>query len=537
MLDEENHEETRRRWPAVTAVAASVVLLAGAFYGVGMAEDDGGGSAGGDEPLALDAREGVGELAVDGASAPAGPALGPLVLEGDPPAAPEAATVHRFGEGGVDAARVAELAADLGLSGEPVASGGSWTVVGTSEGEREGALLVAEEAPGHWFYSLDGTVADVTGTVAEPAGPGITSDGPDASVSSDDASVSSGDMPSSEGMPPADGRPAPSEEDALRAAGPLLDAWGLDEETADASTVNGPHRQVVAEPTVEGLPVAGMELVATVGPDGELLSVSGVLGVPSAGEERPVSDPAAALERVNERIGQGADPAAARDTGRPCLQRSAEGAAPADETPADEASEGEDIEPARPDLPCDAPAADPGEATPATVELGLSLEYSEDEPLLVPAWIFRAEDAEGQRRTVAEPAVEHVPSPVSGDDDARVEEGGGESGEAEEAESAEAVPAEPAEPAELPAAGLSVVDHAPEARTLTVNFWAGVCDTYQVRAHETDEEVVLSVERVGPESDEVCIMLAEQQTDEVTLDEPVGDRRLVDEEGQELTAR
>ncbi|SOD58806.1 hypothetical protein SAMN06297387_101334 [Streptomyces zhaozhouensis] len=523
MRDEESHETTRRRWPAVTAVAASVVLLAGTFYGVGMAEDGEDGSGDRDEPLALDAREGVGELAMDGASAPARPALGPLVLEGDPPPAPEAAAVHHFDEDGVDAARVAALAADLGLAGEPVASGGSWTVVGTSDGEREGALLVADEAPGHWFYSLDGTVADATGAVAEPAGPGSTSDDPDASVSSD------GTL-SSEGMPPADGRPAPTEEEALRAAGPLLDAWGLEDAAVDASTVSGAHRQVVAEPTVGGLPVAGMDVVATVGHGGELLSVSGVLGVPTEGEERPVSDASAALERVNE----GAGTAAARDTGRPCLQRGAD-EAPADEARADGARADESIEPALPDLPCDAPGDEPAEATPATVELGLSLERSEGEPLLVPAWLFRAEDAEGRRHTVAEPAVEHVPSPASGDDDARVGEGG--DGEAEEGDGAESVPAEPAEPAELPAAGLSVVDHAPEARTLTVSFWAGVCDTYQVRAHETDEEVTLSVERVGPESDEVCIMLAEQQTDEVALDEPVGDRRLVDEEGRELTTR
>lgn len=532
---EESHEETtRRRWPAVTAVTAGVVLLAGAFYGVGLAGDEDAASSGGGPaagPLPLDARRGAGD--------PAGETLtlerstpGPLVLSEDPPAAPDAAAVYRFEGPDVDAERVAELAADLGLAGAPEASGGSWSVVGTPDGTRQGALLVAEESPGHWFYSLDGTAADGTGAVEEPADPGMAPGEPDPSGGPSEDVVDPGTSVSRNEMPPADGEPAPTAETALQAAEPLLTGLGLDVGAADASTAVGPHRLVVAEPVVDGLAVAGMDVVLTVGPDGEVLSAAGTLGAPTEGEERAVTDAAAALERVNE----GAD-TAAREIGQPCLQREP-GALP----------EADGAEPALPDLPCDgAPAA--AEPTPATVELGLSLESSEGEPLLVPAWIFRAEDADGERYTVAEPAVEFT---LSSDPDAPVDSGPsdggsrddgsdgagsdarpGSAGEGEDGAegSGEVAPAEPAEP---PTAGMWVAEHSPEALTLSVNFWAGVCDTYEVTASESADEVVLSVETVGPDSDEVCIMLAEQQTDEVTLREPLGDRRLVDEHGRTL---
>ncbi|KAB8168612.1 hypothetical protein FH609_008320 [Streptomyces sp. 3MP-14] len=535
---DESHEETRRRWPTVTAVAAGMVLLAGALYGVGLARDGDQADAGrsGDEPLALDAGSGAGELARDELTvSPAERSAlpGPLVLGEDPPSAPDAAAVYRFEEAGVDAERVAGLAADLGLVGEPEAAGGSWSVVGTPEGTRRGALLVADEAPGHWFYSLDGAVPD-GGEVAErPADPGIAPGEPDPSGGGldPDSSVSSDEMP------PADQPPAVSEEVALQAAEPLLSALDLGDGAVDAATVSGPHRLVVAEPVVDGLPVAGMDLVATVGPDGEVVSASGTLGVPSAGEERAVTDALAALERINE----AAETAAARDIGRPCLQQPEPGALP----------EAEGVEPALPDLPCDG-QPDAGEPTPATVELGLSLERSAGEPLLVPAWIFRAEGADGQRYAVGEPAVEHVLSSASADssgeagDDASGDSSGdvdedasdarpGDAGAGEDgAEGTEEVA--PTEPVEQPTAGLWVADHSPEATTLTVHFWAGVCDTYEVTATESADEVVLGVEATNPDSDEVCIMLAEQQTDEVTLQAPVGDRRLVDAQGRTVAA-
>ncbi|RMI41044.1 hypothetical protein [Streptomyces triticirhizae] len=540
---DESHEETRRRWPAVTAVTASVVLLTGALYGVGLAGDGGradeGDAAG--EPLTLDAGSGAGhvaseELTVFPAERSALP--GPLVLSEDPPSTPESAAVYRFDDAGVDADRVAALAADLGLAGEPEAAGGSWSVVGTPEGTRRGALLVADEAPGHWFYSLDGAVSD-GGEVAErPADPGIAPGEPDPSGSLPEENADTDDPDasvSSDEMPPADQPPAVSEEVALQAAEPLLSALDLGDGAVDASTVAGPHRLVVAEPVVDGLPVAGMDLVAAVGPDGEVVSASGTLGVPSAGEERAVTDALAALERINE----AADTAAARDIGRPCLQQPEPGALP----------EAEGVEPALPDLPCDG-QPDAGEPMPATVELGLSLERSAGEPLLVPAWIFRADGADGQRHVVGEPAVEHTVSSASADSSGDAGDGAsgelGADGDASDARPGDAGAGEdgaegtdevaPSEPVEQPTAGLWVADHSPEATTLTVHFWAGVCDTYEVTATESEDEVVLGVEATNPGSDEVCIMLAEQQSGEVTLQAPVGDRRLVDEQGRTVAA-
>ncbi|MDT0264915.1 hypothetical protein RM844_01290 [Streptomyces sp. DSM 44915] len=516
MTDAESPEETRRRWPAVTAVAATVVLLAGGLYGLGQARE-GGGTGAADAPLALDGPTAEGaakSLAV----------AGPLELRGEPPAAPDAAAVYHFDDPGVDAGRVAELAAALGLDGEPVAAGGSWSVSGSPETGRPGGLLVAEEAPGHWVYSVDGA-----GALTAPGDP-------DASVSSD-------------AMPPAGGEPAPSVETALATAEPLFAellgeevAGALDDGGYDAGEVTGSTRTVRAEPLVDGLPVAGMEIVLGIGPGGGLVTAAGSLGVPTAGEERPVTGAAEALARVNE--GSGA--AAAREIGDPCLMPEPGGLAPALGEAAEELA-----------LDCPRPTPGPVEPLPVSAELGLSLVWSEGSPLLVPAWLFRTDEADGRRLTLAEPAVEYQVGPVAdgaGDAVDSEEPGDAEPGDSEPAE-AGAEPSEgdgsepgvadgsdgaevgPVEPDTLPTGGLWVAGHASDTDTLTVHFWGGVCDTYEVRATESADEVVLTVAVVDPDPERVCVMMAEQHVDEVTLDAPVGDRALLDERGEPLTVR
>ncbi|UED83736.1 hypothetical protein [Streptomyces profundus] len=546
VTDEESQEGARRRWPAVTAVAATVVLLAGGVYGVGALRgddaQDAAGRAGG--PLPLDTVE---EFAVaeDGALTHAARPSGPLVVAGELPEGPESASVYRFDEPAVTADEVAELAAGLGLDGQAEqVEGGSWTVVGAPEGERAGALLVAEEAPGHWFYTVHDAdiIADGGDPLTEPGlMPGETASDPVGEAASDpDSSVSSDEMPA------ADGTPAPSVEDALAAAEPLLAALGLTDGRVDASATAGPQRLVRAEPVVDGLPVAGMDMEFGVGPDGTLESASGVLGLPAADEERAVTDAQRALDRVNAGTAVGDDAAAARDIGQPCLLPEPADAPEPGELPSEPVEEPAIgmAEPALPDLPCGEPVA--AEPASATVEFGLSLQRSEGAPLLVPSWLFRVGGEDGYGHTVAEPAVEHDVRPSS---DAAERPGTGADEPADDGETGDEGQSEPAspgdngaevapqEPTELPTGGMRVAGHSPDDRTLTVHFWGGVCDEYEIVAEESEERVALSVSVVDPDPERACIMLAEEHSAEVTLDSPVGERALVDGQGAALAVR
>jgi hypothetical protein len=261
--------------------------------------------------------------------------------------------------GTVDEAQVQALAAALGLEGEPVQQDGMWSVTGA-----DGAVLqVSEGAGATWWYSAVSpdvplgrpntgvaeeecaAVSSEDGTVTECAFPHwvdpdcVTPEGgidacvpattlapmppedcpPSASCAVlevapvDCAEVEAGDCPGRT-APPAD---LPSEDEAREIALALLAATGL--ETADAVvTVDGPFDAwyVSVEPAIDGTP-SGLLANVAVGSGGTVASAGGYLGTPERLGSYPLLDTRAAIDRLNEQLGDGGwfaySPGVARD--------------------------------------------------------------------------------------------------------------------------------------------------------------------------------------------------------------------------------
>ncbi|WP_129839404.1 hypothetical protein [Streptomyces sp. RFCAC02] len=465
---------------AVVAAVTAGVLVAGGSGGPG-GEAPAGSSGSASEFLALDAvpggpEAGGGDAAVPDPLLPDGGGR-LLVAEGDLPNGPGIAAVYRFAEDGaadVDRQTAAGLARALGIDGEVRDGGASWVAAGPDADAA--SLTVQRAAPGSWTYG-GGTY------IADPA---------------DGTAVDIGAGP-----------PDPS--DALEAAAPLLAELGLDDPdraVVEAGGTAGGSRVVRALPLLDGLPVSGMETTVLVDGRGTVVAAQGALGVPAEAEERGVTGAREALDAHNASVptageagsdGSGGEVAPAR----PC-----------------------DVPPAAPDLPHDGAAAaeEPTDAVecavsaaqpvPVTAEFGYALRYSDDEPVLVPSWLFRAAGQEGGGPyEAAQPAVAYEES-GSGD-------GGTQAGPAEPAPDAPDGSAEPLDP------GTSVEPYEPGDRVLTVTFWAGVCDTYAGTAEETADGITVSVAAVGErDPGEQCILVAERQSVDVELDAPVGDREV-----------
>ncbi|MGP3971413.1 hypothetical protein [Streptomyces sp. 6N223] len=532
--DPEAAVPARRRWPAVTAVAAAVALIAGGVYGaqsLGGSDDggDGGGSGDAAAPLVLD---GYADGQRDAAAADAesftvelNAYAGTLRASGELPEGPETATDYRF-DGGPTREQAADLAAVLGVDGTVQDGGGAWIV--TSPDADGPALSALRGAPGMWSYAQGATM---TG----PADP-------DAAVGSDVAQKPVDDTA------PVDVAPPPSEAEAIAAVEPLLDELGLSGAPVNASETESNTRIVWATPEVDGLPVAGLETRLAVGPAGELVSGWGAW-VPevTAGEERETIGAMEALDAYNKR-GANTELPAEPQCGAGDAADAAEGAEIAPVPPED----GDYLEAPRPE-PC-GEAANP-EPVDVTAEFGLALNYSGDEALLVPSWLFHATERQELGLPVSYPAVPfEIGSPSGGDagSDPGAGSGAGSDGDvavepAEPGTGADgAGPVQRDEPAEEPGQGggsgvedrgMSVETHDASGRTLTLHFWGGVCDDYTATAEESGEEIAVRVEPSNPDPERLCVMAAERRTAEVTLSEPVGDRTVVDWNGQEIPVR
>ncbi|MFD5128250.1 hypothetical protein [Streptomyces olindensis] len=277
-----------------------------------------------------------------------------------------------------------------------------------------------------------------------------------------------------------------SEAVAKQAAAPVLKAVGQDDAKQDASQVMGARRVVNATPEVGGLPTHGWTTGVTVGSDGEVVGGSGQLAVPVKGDTYPVVSARKALELMNE---------------RPNDHRMGIGGC-ASAVPHKD----------RLEQPCGSSASGAPEQDAVTVEnavFGLAAHVVDGRQALVPSWLFEVTAPGAQDPfTVTYPAVDpkYLASPTpSGPSDG---------------------PTEAPRPRDVKVDGYRA-----EGAELTVTFTGGVCADYDVKASEQGDEVTVTVTST-PWPDKVCILIAKQFQETVRLDEPLGDRKVVGEDGK-----
>lgn len=254
------------------------------------------------------------------------------LLRGTLPTGPDHAAVRRFSTpADADARALAVSLADAaGISGTPRRVDGRWEV---SSGSRVVRVAIAPGTP--WTYARD----DATACLPLPGA------APDSVVS---CGAASGSAP---GTTPA---PVPGDQ-ALAAAGPLLRAVGLEPRAAHLVSP-GATSLVMADPVVDGLATVGLGTSVVVDRDG-VVTAQGWAPRVVRGDTYPLVTARDAFEVLQRQP-------------QPMIACRA----PADERPGE-----------RPSAP------PPGCGSPLVVvgaELGLGLQWSGENPLLVPTWLF-----------------------------------------------------------------------------------------------------------------------------------------------------
>ncbi|MEV0324102.1 hypothetical protein ACIBKX_02275 [Streptomyces sp. NPDC050658] len=478
--------QRRRSRLAVASVAATVLLVGGggAYFaatasgGGGSSSSDGGapaGDGGTPPPLALDGYT-DGDRSGDGSTdgiAPGEPDPNGATYraEGKLPDGPDAAAVYHA-RGGVTADQVTELAEALGVSGKPTSHEGAWKIGPAKDGSGP-SLQVSKQAPGTWTFTRYTTGGTDNCPKGKPCSG--TSTAPDGTGGGGDAV---------------------GESAAKKAAAPVLKALGQDDAKLDARQLMGAVRVVNADPEVGGLPTYGWSTGIQVGSDGQVVGGSGHLKAPEKGATYPVIGAQKTLDQLNK-SGRGGD-------GRVGIGGCAT-AVPED------AADGE----VRPQAPCEEPSSAPPKPQPITVKgaaFGLAAHFVDGRQALVPSWLFEVEPQGAQDSfTVTHPAVEpkfltppSTPTPV------------------------------PTAPTEKPGTGedgtVRVESYAVDGKSLTLRFWGGVCSDYKASADESKGSVSVQVTETRKKG-KVCIMMAKEFTRTVTLDQPLGDRKVVDAQG------
>ncbi|MFD3548917.1 hypothetical protein ACFWUW_25475 [Streptomyces sp. NPDC058655] len=479
--DQPDTSRGARRRPAwaIGSIAAAVLLAGGGTaYWASTAHGDGAPAGRTGDSAAAAPRE---------AGSPSGPGIAP----GEPDPAgggvvyradvrlPEApATAPAFAASGeVTAEEVARLAAALGVPGAPRLTGDVWLAGEAADGSGP-RLTVTRTAPGTWnFDRFRGRgPGDGTGSgVGDDCVRGKDTCGPATLPRDSGGAGSDGAGPGTAGS----GAPV-SEEAAKAAAAPVLAAAGQAGAKSDARLVQGSVRVVSADPVVGGLPTQGWSTKVGVGADSSVVSGSGELKAPVRAAEQPVVGAVEALARLNARSG-GSD-----------------GTGPAPSACATTV-------PLEPDAPAGATDTAPCKAEPRPVKpprtetvkgavLGLVPGTVEGSRGLVPAWHFEVAGRDGgPGRTVTEPADarESTPGPKDG----------------------RTVP------------GFS---YAEADRKLTVNFWGSPCSTYAVEAREQAGSVLVKVTDTPSKPGQACIMIAQEMSLTATLQQPLGDRKVLD---------
>lgn len=163
-----------------------------------------------------------------------------------------------------------------------------------------------------------------------------------------------------------------------------------------------------------------------------------------------------------------------------------------------------------------------GPVTVTGAQLGLSLQWQGEEPLLVPAWLFAVQGSPTPLAQVAvDPAFLGEPEPATG---------GGSGGSGGSVGSGTVTPEPGTDPApDQPQSRFTTVTRSGDDLSLEVTFWGGVeaCYAYEVRAREGAEVVELTLEERSRGA-QACIEIAEEHTRTVELAEPLGVRRVVD---------
>lgn len=473
---ENSHDSPRRRRsPLVVASVAAAVLVAGgggAYFATagsaGEATDARNGAGSGKEPplLALD----LGGPATGDGIAPGEPdPTGGVVYQaaGDLPDGPDRAAVHRA-SGAVTEAEVTRLAKTLGLAGTPRLEGPAWKIGSAKDGQGP-MLQVNKDAPGTWTFARFGPA---------PGG---------------DNCLKGNACPSGGGTAGEPGEPV-SEAEARRAAAPVLKAVGQDDAKVDTGQLMGAVRVVNADPVVGGLPTYGWSTGVQVGADGTVVGGSGQLKKPVQGDTYPVISAEEAVQQLN---GDG------KDGGRVGVGGCAS------PVPHGDGPDGELNKPQAPCEPGGSPAP-PERLTIGKAVFGLSAQYVDGRQALVPSWLFEVAAKKGDKPfTVTRTAVE------------------------ERFLRSAQPPAEdvtPAEPPQDPAdrAEPAQISYSVDGRTLRVTFWGGVCSDYRAKATESGDRVEVRIVETNPDPERVCVMIAEELTESVTLDKPLDGRKVVD---------
>ena len=172
-------------------------------------------------------------------------------------------------------------------------------------------------------------------------------------------------------------------------------------------------------------------------------------------------------------------------------------------------------------VPCGLPV------TVARAELGLSLQQSADGHLLVPAWFFTVRgSAHPLVQLAVEPRLLEPAEPT----------GGGTGGSPGTGTAVPPAPTDvppstgPGEPVPDPQSRFIAVSRGADDTTLDVTFWGGVaaCYSYDVRVVEDETSVRIWLLQKGPQGAKVCIDIAQERHETVTLQRPLGLRTVED---------
>ncbi|OEJ31694.1 hypothetical protein [Streptomyces subrutilus] len=465
---------TRRRPSWAVGSIAAAVLLAGGGTAYWASTAHGDGAAPRAERAAASAPRDAGDPSGPGiAPGEPDPSGGGVVYRADVRLPEAPATAPSFSASGeVSSDAVARLAAALGVPGTPRLNGDVWLAGEAADGAGP-RLTVTRTAPGTWNFNRFQAGAGTGNGTGDDCVRGKDTCGP-ATLPRDAGNAGN----------PGSGKPV-SEEAAKTAARPVLAAAGQDSPEPDARLTQGSVRVVTADPVVGGLPTQGWSTKVSVGADGSVVAGSGELAVLVRAAEQPVVGAVEALARLNARSG-GTDGAGTGPSGcATSVPLEPDSPAGATDTP-----------------PCDPeprPMKPPRTETVKGAVLGLASGTVDGRRGLVPAWLFEVAGKDGAPgHTVAEPAG------AAG--------GGG------------------ATPAPAPKDGRTVpgFSYAEADRKLTVNFWGSPCSSYAASARESADSVLVKITDTPLQPGQACIMLAQEMSVTVTLEKPLGGRKVVD---------